>query len=764
MRRCVLSGKPSVFLDSVKSTGVVACLLRRCARRNTMKPSTGRALLKIVLMISCCLQMAAGQAQPARRVLILNEVGTSYPLTNLVDEGIRRALANSPYRIEFYREYMDTVLFSDPNEQLSFRKFYVQKYKDHQPDVVITVGSSPLRFMAEEHRKAFAGVPTVFCFPNVPDDSGKLDTEFTGVEGDISAGTTVAVALQLFPSTQHVFVVGGVAPYDRRQQSLVRQQLQAYQSRLDVSYLTDLAAPALVERLKKLPNQTIVLLTALGKGPDGSTYTADQSGPMVVDASNAPVFSLVDRYLGHGEIGGDVSSAIKDGQIAGSMALTILNGRKPKDIPVVRTAAAYIFDWRALKRWGVKEKNLPSGSIILNRQPTVWETYEWYILGGICLIVIEAMLISRLMWQHKALRTTNQRLREQTAALQARENLLKIFVKNVPAGVAMLDRDMRYIQVSDRWCADYSLDRSRVLGHSHYEIFPDIPERWKQVHRRSLDGETLRSDEDRWDRESGVTTWIRWEVRPWRNTDGTPGGILIFVEDITRRKQVEEALSGMSRKLIESQEQERARIARELHDDINQRLALLAVELDQWIKGPSNGDVHNHVEEIKGRIVEISHDVQTLSHQLHSSKLEYLGLAATARSFCREVSQKHNVCVSFTENGVPRSLPEEISVCLFRVLQEALQNAVKYSGANHVEVSLFGSAGEVRLRIRDHGIGFEVDRLTRSQGLGLVSMRERVGLVNGTILINSRPRAGTEVIVHVPVDVGRSSEVKLGVA
>ena len=157
----------------------------------------------------------------------------------------------------------------------------------------------------------------------------------------------------------------------------------------------------------------------------------------------------------------------------------------------------------------------------------------------------------------------NRTLEAQAALLQSREELLKIFVKNVPVAVAMLDRDMRYLQVSDRWCADYSLDSSQILGRSHYEVFPDLPERWKQIHRRGLAGETLRAEEDRWDRESG-TNWSRWEIRPWQNHDGVQGGILIFSEDITHRKQAEESLLGMSRKLIEAQEQERTRIGREL--------------------------------------------------------------------------------------------------------------------------------------------------------------------------------------------------------
>ncbi len=122
----------------------------------------------------------------------------------------------------------------------------------------------------------------------------------------------------------------------------------------------------------------------------------------------------------------------------------------------------------------------------------------------------------------QALQQANRVLEEQTAALQTREELLKTFVTHVPAAVAMFDRDMRYLQVSDRFCADYSLDSSEMLGRSHYEVFPDLPERWKETHRRGLAGETLGAEEDRWDREDG-TVWLRWDIRPWQNLDGVHG-------------------------------------------------------------------------------------------------------------------------------------------------------------------------------------------------------------------------------------------------
>jgi PAS domain S-box-containing protein len=341
----------------------------------------------------------------------------------------------------------------------------------------------------------------------------------------------------------------------------------------------------------------------------------------------------------------------------------------------------------------------------------------------------------------------NRSLEAQAALLQSREDLLKIFVKNVPAGVAMLDRDMRYLQVSDRWCADYSVDSSQVVGRSHYELFPDMPPRWEEMHRRALNGETLRADEDRWDREDG-TTWVCWEIRPWRTPSGLVGGILIFAEDITHRKQMEETISGMNRRLIESQEQERARIGRELHDDINQRLAMLAIELEQLQDNPS--EVQNRVQELRKTTSEISDDVQALSHELHSSKLEYLGVVAGIKSWCNEFAERQRMEINF--NGhVSTPIPHEVGICLFRVLQEGLHNAAKHSGVKQVEVQFAEHSDTIQLAILDSGRGFDVEAAREGRGLGLTSMQERVKLLNGTITIESRPKCGTSIHVRIPL-------------
>ena len=357
----------------------------------------------------------------------------------------------------------------------------------------------------------------------------------------------------------------------------------------------------------------------------------------------------------------------------------------------------------------------------------------------------------------QALCETNRVLENQTAALRSQQELLKIFVKHVPAAVAMLDRDMRYLQASDRWCVDFSLDSSQLLGRSHYEIFPDIPDRWKEIHRRALAGETVLADEDHWDREGG-TTWLRWEIRPWQNLDGMPGGLLIFSEDITRRKQIEESLSEIPRKLVEAQEQERARIGRELHDDIGQRLALLSVQMQQLQDDPLIlSDARSRMGELQKQTSELAADVQSLSHELHSARLQYFGIAVAMRGFCQEFGEQQKVEVDFEAHDLPSLVSPDTSLCFYRVLQEALHNSAKHSGVRRLEVRLWGTSNEIHLTVRDSGAGFEREAARESRGLGLISMEERLKLLKGTLSIDSQPKRGTTIHASVPLRSGSHS-------
>ncbi len=219
------------------------------------------------------------------------------------------------------------------------------------------------------------------------------------------------------------------------------------------------------------------------------------------------------------------------------------------------------------------------------------------------------------------------------------------------------------------------------------------------------------------------------------------------------KRQMESALDDMGNRLIDSIEQERGRIARELHDDLCQRLALLAIGLEQLAQTENlpQDAISSQIRLLWKDTADICSDAGRLSRELHSCKLEQLGLTPAIRSLCSDMSKRHGIKIEFAGGDIPQEVPSEAALCLFRVAQGALGNAMKHSKANLVRVDLTWVSDGIRLRIRDDGVGFDPSSVCGKGRLGLVSMRERARIVGGEITIRSRPSHGTEIDVRVPL-------------
>jgi PAS domain S-box-containing protein len=224
-----------------------------------------------------------------------------------------------------------------------------------------------------------------------------------------------------------------------------------------------------------------------------------------------------------------------------------------------------------------------------------------------------------------------------------------------------------------------------------------------------------------------------------------------FMIDVTERKCAEEALRDLGGRLITAQEEERSRVARELHDDLNQRMALLSIELERLRQNLHNqGDLQSRLQALQTQTQEISADLHRLSYKLHPSKLDDLGLVPALKGLCQELSNQQ-LKIEIHQKGFPSTLPHDLTLCIFRIVQEALSNCVRHSGAKAVEVLLEQSASAVGVSISDNGCGFDLGSPFLKKGLGLISMRERVRLVRGEINVFSRPQRGTRIEVSVPL-------------
>ena len=239
---------------------------------------------------------------------------------------------------------------------------------------------------------------------------------------------------------------------------------------------------------------------------------------------------------------------------------------------------------------------------------------------------------------------------------------------------------------------------------------------------------------------------------------------LIITRLVSRvNKQAQEARSSVGYRVIEAEEQERHRIAAELHEDIGQRLTLLALEIDQIKPDSLNAvDMPSRINAVWKHSLEILTDVKTLAHELYSPRLEYLGMAAVMRSFCRDLSERKRVEIDFKCDGIPSPVPPEISLCLFRVLQEALHNAAKHSGVRQFDVQLKETSNEIHLSVSDCGVGFNLEAARKAGGLGLNRIEERLKLVKGSLSIDSQPKRGTTIHARVPLTLENDSKHDAG--
>jgi signal transduction histidine kinase/ABC-type uncharacterized transport system substrate-binding protein len=616
------------FVVSASVEDRLACEFRLGSSTDSAHRPQQRASFALVLVaVAGFLFLQALLAQPTRtvrRVLIFNDFGPiSSPGIAALDQAIAIGLATSPHQIELYNENLEATLFPDDASQHRFREWYIRKYEDRKPDVIITVGPASLRFMIELHERSFPNTPVIFCGTTEEMiNQLKPDSHFTGVWGVAQPEKTLIAALHLQPDTKHVVVVGGTGAFDRSLEALTKKSLRKYESQFEFTYLTDLDMPTLLERLKRLPSKTIVYHTSIMEDASGAHFIdATQAVPMVADAANAPVFATDDVDVGKGTVGGYVVSWAADGQVAAGMAVRILDGVKPQEIPVVRNNNVYLFDWRVLRRWGFKESDLPPGSTVIFRELSVWERTKWIWISGLLIIFGLSILAAYLQFSRKQL------------------------------------------------------------------------------------------------------------------------------------KQARDAQSQLSGLLINAQEMERRRLASELHDDFSQRLALLTLGLENASETlpDSSEATKRQLHELLNSASELGADLHTVSHRLHPSALEKLGLVPGLKALCEEFTSRQGIKIVFSSKNIPRSVPPNVALCLFRIVQESLQNLRKYSGASQGRVNLRKEGDKLFLSVSDEGHGFDMMEMRNRVGLGIRSMGERARLVGGQFEIHSEPEKGTRIDVCVPL-------------
>jgi PAS domain S-box-containing protein len=615
-------------------------------------------------------------------------------------------------------------------------------------DLLLAESYPALQFAVTHRDELFPNVPIVFFGVDARRIAGqKIWPGVTGVTETVDVRGTINLALHLHPNTSTVAVITNRSEFEDYWLGVVHDALLRDHSDLKEVDLVALSTSQLLDRVAALPLQTVVLFQ---RAPLDSVRPAMGDYDIVAwVGQRLPTYCIFPTLcLSHGGIGGVETAVYQHIALAMQLAGRVLVGERPADIPVVRDSNLQArVDWRQLQKWHIPESALPPGSVVLYRQPTMWERDWRYIIPAILLILAQALLIIGLLWQRA-------RKRKAEAVLRESEKRFRVMADTTPSLVWMCDPRGRITYLNERRTAFTGPDPDAGYGDSWAAyIHPDDLKNVLDTVAQALKARQSFSREYRLRRSDGVYRWMLDVASPRVNGDGSFAGFIGSAIDVTDQKLAQQALEKVSGQLIEAQEKERSRIARELHDDICQRLALLSMELEQAdrVSRQSPEAAKKNMDEIRSHCSEIAGDVQSLSHQLHSSKLDYLGAASAIRGFCQEFSRQHEVNIEFTENNVPRELPKDISLCLFRVTQEALHNAVKYSEVSEFRVELTATGDEIHLIVKDEGTGFNVEQAKKGSGLGLVSMQERVHLVHGSLCVESKPGTGTSVLAVIPV-------------
>ena len=357
----------------------------------------------MLLIVNLAGTKAAGQTPaPVQRVLVLYSDERLLPANIIVDEAIRATFAvGTDNRIEFYSEFLDVARFPGEEQQQRQRDFFKDKYRERPPDLVIAVSGGALVFLAKHRTGLFAGVPIVYCpVAGDPHPDHLSDARIAEVPVPDSIAPTLEMMLRLHPDTRRVVVVSGTGPRDRQMADTFRQQMAGFGNRIAFTWLTNLSMEELRGELSRLPDHTVVLYLTIFQDAAGKTFTPRQALDTFAPASRAPIYGCFDTYLGHGIVGGSMVTFEQIGRKAAQLGVRILAGEDAQ--AAVRSESylsAPMVDWRQLRRWGINENRLPPGTILEFRQPSLWESYHWYIIAVGVAVAAQSALITALLSQ-----------------------------------------------------------------------------------------------------------------------------------------------------------------------------------------------------------------------------------------------------------------------------------------------------------------------------------------------------------------------------
>jgi PAS domain S-box-containing protein len=728
----------------------------------------------------------AADAGPAKHVLLISTGGRSGPGFTLIEQSaLDRLRQLSSQSIDSYSESLDIVRFPSESYHRLFRGYLSEKYNEYPPDLVILFYVGKLTVAQNLLGQLFPAVPVVVAGLTEEDVSlGQFGKRVSGFAQRADARGTIELILRLQPETRRIVVVGGTADVDRDVVSRTRDAARAFDGRAEFEFWINRSLPELRKAVKSLPAQSVVLFTRMFRDGAGQAILSVQAAQQLAESANVPVYIMTGAMLGTGAVGGSVADIELLGKQAGELAARILDGQPATSIPlVVRTSGVPTFDWRALKRWGISESGLPSGSIVQFRPPSIWQQYRWYIIGALAIIGIEAVLIAGLLLHRARWRRAERELRES-------QEFLEVSTDAGDLGLWVRDSDRGNLWANQRLRSLFGFGQNDLLR------FEDVLARIHPDDQSHVDSTVTRSqtDEKPFETEfrvvnNGEERWIVAKGRSVGTTPGRPMRRMGVLTDITDRKAAEletqrhrDELAHVSRVSMMGQ------LASSLAHELNQPLGAIlrnAEAAELFLQGSSPD-----LEEVRAILVDIRKDDQRAGdvidrmrgllkrREFRWSELDLNSLVEDVAGLLRTDVEARRVKLTL---DLPPAAPlvRGDRVQLQQVLLNLVLNAMDAmngceAGMRVVAVRVHAAAEFFEIAVRDTGSSIPEENLKRlfepffttkanGMGLGLAISQSIVEAHGGRLRAENNHEAGATFSFTLPMAVTVEARVAAGI-
>lgn len=714
------------------------------------------ALISVLTGFWCLLNPTLAVAKT--RVLILHPHDETLPASvqagNAIKTRLRQQYGDD---LDIHSEYLELSRFPEAYEQHLIAEYIAKKFASRPLSVVISMGADALSF-AITHRHAFGPTtPIVFCCSQLSVVAAlKPPPDVFGIVSDYDVRETVDLAMRLDPAARRLVVIAGSSMIDGGFEDAARLSLGEYTSRLDIQYLSGLPRDELRDAVSSLPRDAFILMLTYFMDRTGQPAIPRDIAALVAEAASAPTYSVFDTMMGTGIVGGHMDTFENAGIATAELAVQVIAREVPhSEATRRRTAHRILVDARQLERWNFPRSRLPPDSTVLFEKPVIWETHRSEVIAALTVFGVAVIAVAVLLAQMR------RRIKAE-AHLKESEERLNFAAASGGIGLWQYDTRKGELWSSEHCRAIFGLPPNCLLTTADLLrlVHPEDRSIATASFRTASQGphaETLL--EFRIVRPDGQVRSIHGRGHSTLDGHGNPIRVSGIFRDLTAYRAVQKEAKELSRRILRIQDEERQRIAQELHDSTAQHLAAINLNfMALRANGHSIEQGATLFADIQGSLVAAMNELRTFTYLLYPQELAHGGLHEALNRYIEGFSERTGLTVTLRATIELDDLAQSLKHSLLRIVQESLANVHRHASASRVTIKLQRRENRVHLLIADDGVGLQYfpatdrsERLVLPTGVGIRGMMARARQLGGLLDVRSKS-TGTLVHASLPID------------